>query len=286
MASILDLPDFMFSNQKKIYSRFSKLYLTIFGLFIGFIYKKTSGKLFCSIINLFFPRDGKINYSGEFYFKKLWNDSLFFYPNKRIDRIIVDHKAHFNFLFETYCLDEINFNSEDLIIDCGANVGELYMSLLLKEKSCKYVAFEPDPISYSALSRNLKQYELETFELALSNTEGTSEFFLNPEGADSSLVYFGSDSSVEVNTKALDSFKYPQIKLLKIEAEGAELEVLQGSVDTLSNVEYISVDYGPERGVNSESTSPEIVDFLYTHDFKLIKVSKHRQVGLFKNSSI
>ena len=71
--------------------------------------------------------------------------------------------------------------------------------------------------------------------------------FLNPEGADSSLVYFGSDSSVEVNTKTLDSFKYPQIKLLKIEAEGAELEVLQGSVDTLSNVEYISVDYGPER---------------------------------------
>ena len=53
---------------------------------------------------------------------------------------------------------------------------------------------------------------------------------------------------MEVNTKALDSFKYPQIKLLKIEAEGAELEVLQGSVDTLSNVEYISVDYGPKEG--------------------------------------
>ena len=76
-------------------------------------------------------------------------------------------------------MDEINFNSEDLIIDCGANVGELYMSLLLKEKSCKYVAFEPD-LSLLSISRNLKQYELETFELALSNTEGTSEF-LNPE---------------------------------------------------------------------------------------------------------
>ena len=58
----------------------------------------------------------------------------FFIPTKGLTGLLLSHKAHFNFLFETYCLDEINFNSEDLIIDCGANVGELYMSLLLKEK--------------------------------------------------------------------------------------------------------------------------------------------------------
>ena len=84
----------------------------------------------------------------------------------------------------------------------------------------------------------------------------------------------------------MDSFNIKGVKLLKIEAEGAELEVLEGAKETLKYTEYVTVDYGPERGISKLSTSAEIVNFLYENNFKLIKVSKFRQVGLFKKSSI
>ena len=47
------------------------------------------------------------------------------YPNKRIVRIIKNDLQHFKTIFQSYCLDELEFKDNDLVIDCGANVGEL-----------------------------------------------------------------------------------------------------------------------------------------------------------------
>ena len=72
----------------------------------------------------------------------------------------------------------------------------------------------------------------------------------------------------------------------KLEAEGLELEVLKGSIKTLKNIEYVSVDYGPERGINSNLTIAEVTNFLYTNSFKIIDGSRYRYIGLFKNNNI
>ena len=88
--------------------------------------------------------------------------------------------------------------------------------------------------------------------VALSNESTRKQFFLDTDGADSSLEFFGKNNSLNIETATLiDSFDLEKIKLFKIEAEGHELEVLQGSVSTLKNIEYISVDYGPEKGPNN-----------------------------------
>ena len=47
----------------------------------------------------------------------------------------------------------------------------------------------------------------------------------------------------------LDNFNFKKIKLLKVEAEGAEPEVLLGTAKILKRIEFISVDCGPERGL-------------------------------------
>tara|TARA_B100000902_G_scaffold59643_1_gene66757 strand:- start:39018 stop:39878 length:861 start_codon:yes stop_codon:yes gene_type:complete len=285
MAAIIDLPDFMFKGKKISYSKFEKIYITIFGLFIGFIHKNTNKKLFCFILNFFFSKDGKIFYHEKFYGKKMWNNNILYFPNKRIDRVILDHKNHLKLIFDTYCLDEIDFNLGDNVIDCGANVGELLFSLKLNNIDCNYIGFEPDPANFKALEKNTKPFNVSIYENALSYVDEKRMFYLNTEGGDSSLIYFGDEKSIELNTKTLDSFKYNKIKLLKIEAEGAELEVLQGSTNTLKNVEYITVDYGPERGITNDPTSAEIIDFLYQNNFRMIKASRHRDVGLFKNTT-
>ena len=45
-----------------------------------------------------------------------------------------------------------------------------------------------------------------------------------------------------------------KIKLLKLQAEGAEPEVSKGSLNSLKNIKFITADLGPERGLNQEST--------------------------------
>ena len=75
------------------------------------------------------------------------------------------------------------------------------------------------------------------------------------------------------------------IKLLKVEAEGHEEEVLKGSINTLKNTEFVVVDYGPEKN-STKTTISEVIKILNYNNFDLISSSKHRQVGLFKNLKI
>ena len=66
----------------------------------------------------------------------------------------------------------------------------------------------------------------------------------------------------------LDSLNFKNIKLFKIDAEGFEPEVM-GAVNTLNQIDYISVDYGNERGIDNHSTVVEVTNFLYNSGFEL-----------------
>ena len=112
-------------------------------------------------------------------------------------------------------------------------MGELAISLQINDIYCNYIGFEPDPVSFKALKKNVLPYNYLIYNFALSNIEENRKLYLNTDGADSSLIYFGTDNSIDVEAKTLDSFNYDKIKLLKIEAEGAELEVLKGSITLL-----------------------------------------------------
>ena len=90
-------------------------------------------------MNLFFKTDGKIYFKQNLYNKKLSNNLEFSYPTKRIDRVIVDHERHFEKLFNSYCLNYIEFSPNDTVIDCGANVGELFVSFDLKNIDINYM---------------------------------------------------------------------------------------------------------------------------------------------------
>jgi hypothetical protein len=90
---------------------------------------------------------------------------------------------------------------------------------------------------------------------------------------------------VEVTTisSLLNERKIAAVKLLKLEAEGAEPEILAGAEDCLERVEYISADLGPERGLALESTAAAVTNFLISRGFMLIDVVPGRWTFLFKN---
>ena len=95
--------------------------------------------------------------------KNLEKTGTISYPNKRILRMVNNYELQLNKIILTYCLDTIEFNDNDTIIDCGANIGELNIALKNKNINVNYIAFEPD---------------LETFEcLKLNNHGQNNKFF-------------------------------------------------------------------------------------------------------------
>ena len=285
LVAIIDSPDFMFIDENIDEYRFLKrLYVLLKGMVVGVIFKHTNQKIFCFLMNMLIRNQNKIFYKDNKYSKFILKNNLIQYPNKRIVRVLKNEKAQLKHLFSTYCLDSLNFSDNDLVVDCGANIGELRYSFLNEDINIQYLAFEPEPKTFICLKNNLDNNDLgNCYNTALSNESGKKSFYVDKEGGNSSLEYFGSNNKTDVEVKNLDDFGFKNIKVLKVEAEGHENEVLEGSVETLKTTEYLVVDYGPEKGVEQNSTASEVINFLYDNDFRLIETSKHRQVGLFRN---
>ena len=179
----------------------------------------------------------------------------------------IEHRQ--KWLLRDYSLPEDLIRDGDCVVDVGANVGEL--GIWAEALGAKYIAFEPDPKAYLALQKNVKGM---VFDIALSDENGTAEFYLNTAEADSSL--FKPETTTEkikVKKFRLDDFfaetgKPKRIRLLKIEAEGTEPEVLKGAVETIKLAEYVAVDAGPERG--GKHVIAVVLNFLYGSGFEVI----------------
>ena len=60
-------------------------------------------------------------------------------------------------------LDKIEFNSGDTVVDCGANVGELYQGLKNNINNLNYIGFEPDPIVFRCLEKNVNSNNIKLY---------------------------------------------------------------------------------------------------------------------------
>lgn len=260
---------------------FQKLYLILKGKLTIFVLKLNSKKTICFYLNNFFSFQGKLLYENNFFVKKT-NIEKIYYPNNRITRILINQDKFLDHLFDSYLLNNIKFTNNDFVIDCGANVGELFLSFKNKEIKVNYCGIEPDKNAFYCLNKNTNS---ENLNLCLSNKVGEVEFFIDELGANSSI----HESSTTYDKKVINSitlnsaFKNKKIKLLKIDAEGHELEVLEGGSEILKNIDYISVDCGPERGIDQNITFIKVNNFLLNNNFQLIDINKERLIALYKN---
>ena len=73
-------------------------------------------------------------------------------------------------------LNQINFVKNDVVIDCGANIGELYRSIppFKEDINLNYYGFEPVKLDFEVLSRNTKN--LVPKALALSSESEFKNF--------------------------------------------------------------------------------------------------------------
>jgi FkbM family methyltransferase len=158
----------------------------------------------------------------------------------------------------------------DVVIDCGAHVGGF--SLAASDRARRVFAIEPDPRLQRTLSLTLDDLSaVSIYEIALSDDEGSIEFRLSDNPSENSMIDIDSGieaDRVTVTTTTLDSFlrttNQDDIDFLKIDAEGAEPEVLRGLGDRRPRI--IAVDTGPER--RGERTTSSVLEILETAGYE------------------
>lgn len=187
-------------------------------------------------------------------------------------------------LGDCYFLPRIPFEPGDVVVDCGANVGELKFYFTENELPIEYIGIEPSPLEYECLKENVSPSQ--TLNIGLWDSDGELDFFVSSQMADSSFIKPPThEKIIKVRTKRLDSVLADRkIKLLKLEAEGAEPEVLYGCKKILDRIEYVSADVGFERGVDQTSTLAAVTNYLLSNGFELVDVQQGRLTALFRNS--
>ncbi len=165
-----------------------------------------------------------------------------------------------------------------VILDIGANVGSHTVYWALERNARKIYAFEPLPDTFSILKTNIELNNLQSkvvlYNTGLSDTDCTTKIGLYRE-TNIGGTSFKKDQNGEFKFSPLDSFEIKEhIDLIKIDVEGAEIEVLNGAINTIKESKPIIVletfdkksevdDFMHEIGYEQIDTIREGEDYIY-----------------------
>lgn len=126
-----------------------------------------------------------------------------------------------------------------LAIDVGANRG--YYSYALSKIASRVEAFEPYPAIAQFARRKLRR-NVRLHEVALSNYCGTAKLRIPQCKGDIDIHYSATLKDVlvenyievDVPVSTLDHFRFDDVGFIKIDAEGSDLDVIEGARETIS----------------------------------------------------
>jgi len=162
-----------------------------------------------------------------------------------------------------------------VVLDVGANLGAY--TLLFAQwagPTGRVFAFEPAPASLAGLRRHLElngvNDRVEVVAAAVSESSGSATFHVDRHGGASGLFTATDAEStpVAVDTTTLDRFcagRRLRPDVIKIDVEGAELEVLRGGRETLVSPAVTTfVEFHPAiwsaRGVTARDVERELAE--------------------------
>jgi FkbM family methyltransferase len=134
-----------------------------------------------------------------------------------------------------------------LIVDLGANVGYASVDFALRYPEARVVAVEPEPSNVELLRRNVAGLPVDVVEAAVWPRAAELELEETEIGHLGFRVREVSSSDHGVSTVTIPMLMerqgWAQIDLLKIDIEGAELELLSEEAGWLERVRAISIEF-------------------------------------------
>ena len=142
-------------------------------------------------------------------------------------------------------------SSEPIVIDGGSHIG--LFSLMVKQlyPKARITAFEPDPESLGLLRKNIEIngfYDIEVIAAGLFDRDGEMAF--TSDHSDGSSIFVGEGGAGSIKVTGLRPYLQNGVDFLKLNIEGAELEVLKDSADLLPKINEMVIEYHgfPEVG--------------------------------------
>jgi len=161
--------------------------------------------------------------------------------------------------------------SKRTAIDIGANVGlwakdfcEIFHEVML---------FEPYKLNIECLKKNLENYQnFQIFDCALSNKNSSGELYVHEKGlgANSLVPSDGITKTENIQLKKLDDFKFQNVDYIKIDVQFHELEVIEGSIDTLKNNNPVLCIEAARRNEEELSYVKKFVTILESLNYKIV----------------
>jgi len=139
-------------------------------------------------------------------------------------------------------LEKFDF-SELVCIDIGSNIGYWSVYLGAKLKARQVHGFEPDPITFSILEKNVVHNKIEAKIIinpcAISEVEKTINLYLISENSGNNRPNFVEGrESIQVKSVSIDqyikTYQINKVDFIKIDIEGGETAALDGSAKTIS----------------------------------------------------
>ncbi len=158
-------------------------------------------------------------------------------------------------------------------IDIGANI-DLWAKDICKKFRHAYL-FEPHEKNVECLKKNLENFKnYEIYECALSNKNDLLDLHLYPEGLGGNTISppLGSSSIIteKVQANVLDSYNFENIDYVKIDVQFHELEVLEGSLETLKRNNPILCIEAARRDQEELSYVKRFVELLNGLNYKIV----------------
>lgn len=166
----------------------------------------------------------------------------------------------------------------EVVVDVGAHIGRytLRASRLVGDKG-KVIAVEAEPSNFAALLYNLKLNEANNvipLDLAAWDCETTLELYIETSSTTHSLVRPRA-KSIEVKARPLDNvleeLGVEKVDWLKIDVEGAEVEVLRGLEKTLSQNPNLKLLVE----IHSDETLAQCLSILEKPGYEIRGVQRH-----------
>lgn len=159
---------------------------------------------------------------------------------------------------------------EDTFVDVGSNVGG-YAVLASAVAGARSIAFEPVSETFAELQRNLRLNGIEplvqTYCCALGETAGVNRMTSGRGGLNHVVTDTAAPDTVEVATTRLDAaLAGTTCRLIKLDAEGFELNILRGAPETLArpSLQALIIELngsGERYGISDDDVHREITSF-------------------------
>ena len=166
-----------------------------------------------------------------------------------------------------------NLQPQAKIIDIGARKGNWYRNVAKFFPDSEAHLFEPTPKIVNIIKPKFKKKTQHVHQTALSNEQGNLDFHIDLElGGWSGLTKQRKMAIPNyLRSKTLDSFKFKNVGLIKIDVEGNELKTLIGATQTiLDSSPIIYFECADVHMINYNYGSSEIFDFFESIDYKII----------------